>query len=760
MHVSALNTPLQTSQPDTGHGDVVVAASQEIRALQQAIAAAPESGDLYYQLGNACIQAQDFEAAQAAYAQAKALLPNHPVITTHWAMAMRLQGNYPPALEALETVMAKHPDYPKAFLEASGIYRLMGNLSQTQAVLMQARANGIAHPQINTNLASLLAQSGDWAEATALQEASCHAFPEEAIGFKNWGSLYLLQNEPILARKPLEQAVLLAPNNPEICHEMGLCLKQMGHGDEARQWFEKATALDPHHADYHLSLAQLDLQQGNWESGWQGYQWRLKRPSHSGETQLPTEGLWQGQALGAQTLLLHAEQGFGDTMQFVRFVQPLVLAHPDAQILLRVPPALVTLLQASALPVQAVLSNQASLPAFDVHLPLMSLPLMGGWLTPDMWPAAPYLSPPVDLKMQWKRCLNALPNEPKIGLAWTGRSSHGFNGQRSLPEMMLAKLLQMQHVQWVSLQPGHPLPPSVNPTQWHDWTQDLPDFAHTAALIASLDAVVTIDTSIAHLAGAMGKPVLLLLALDPDWRWGLQSDTTPWYPKMGLFRQKLPNDWASVLEDVCEALKVYVPTQESSPMPPTQTQTEPLRLNMGCGQNPKAGYVNVDKYGTPEVQCDLEAFPWPWADNTVDEMVFNHVLEHLGEQTQTYLGIIKEIYRVCRDGALVKIVVPHPRHDDFLHDPTHVRAITIEGLRQFSQAANRYWKDNGYANTTLGLYHNVDFEIVQAVHLPAEPWKTQLESGDITTEDLELASRRYNNVIKEIHVTLKVLKPA
>ncbi|MBM3824577.1 MAG: hypothetical protein FJ404_17105 [Verrucomicrobia bacterium] len=185
---------------------------------------------------------------------------------------------------------------------------------------------------------------------------------------------------------------------------------------------------------------------------------------------------------------------------------------------------------------------------------------------------------------------------------------------------------------------------------------------------------------------------------------------------------------------------------------------EVLKLNLGCGQNRVPGFVNVDKFGTPDVRCDLEVFPWPWESNSVSQVVLNHVLEHLGESSTTYIGIFKELYRVCVHEAEVQIHVPHPRHDDFLNDPTHVRAVTPEGMALFSQSLNRDWARNGNANSPLGLYHGVDFELTQ-VHYGLDPvWMDKLQSGRASRDEVMDALRSENNVAKEIQMKLRVVK--
>lgn len=184
----------------------------------------------------------------------------------------------------------------------------------------------------------------------------------------------------------------------------------------------------------------------------------------------------------------------------------------------------------------------------------------------------------------------------------------------------------------------------------------------------------------------------------------------------------------------------------------------PLKLNLGCGTRRKEGYVNVDKYGVPDVRHDLETFPWPWKDGSVREVVLTHVLEHLGERTEVFLKIMQELYRICEANAEIHLVVPHPRHDNFLSDPTHVRAITPDGLHLFSKSKNKEWARSGYANSPLGLYLDVDFEVVKTAYVLEGEWDRKRSAKEMTEQEIMRAVGMYNNVVKEIQMVLKVVK--
>jgi hypothetical protein len=183
-----------------------------------------------------------------------------------------------------------------------------------------------------------------------------------------------------------------------------------------------------------------------------------------------------------------------------------------------------------------------------------------------------------------------------------------------------------------------------------------------------------------------------------------------------------------------------------------------MKLNLGCGSQILDGWVNVDKFGSPDRLFDLETFPWPWADNSVDEVLLSHVLEHLGQSPQVFIAIMRELYRVCHDGATVHIRIPHPRHDNFLTDPTHVRAITAATMEMFSRAANLEWQKTGAPNTPLALYHDVDFELVSNRSELDEPYRSMFREGKISVEELQKLDRTLNNVVLEIDMVLKVRK--
>lgn len=185
-----------------------------------------------------------------------------------------------------------------------------------------------------------------------------------------------------------------------------------------------------------------------------------------------------------------------------------------------------------------------------------------------------------------------------------------------------------------------------------------------------------------------------------------------------------------------------------------------MKLNLGCGFRKRDGYRNVDKFEgcSPDEIVDLERFPWPWPDDSVDEVVMSHVLEHLGAETEVYFNIFRELYRVCQHGAVVNITVPHPRHDTYMADPTHVRPITIDGLSMFSRRQCEAWIRDGNANTPIAIMTGVDFEMTQNTIVLEKDWRSRYDLGKVSNLEMARAIKELNNVVVETNIVLRAVK--
>ncbi|MGE0733402.1 MAG: tetratricopeptide repeat protein [Alphaproteobacteria bacterium] len=326
---------------------------------------------------------------------------------------------------------------------------------------------------------------------------------------------------------------------------LGNALKRLGRWDESRHAYREAIAVDPQHVSAHWNESMALLLRGDYANGFVAYEWRFSRPA----SPLKPVGkpLWNGSALPNGTLFLHAEQGVGDMLQFARFL-------PAAQrlaknVVLEVQAALVDLFAAN-FPGVRVVARGGAVPSCDVHLPVMSLARVFHTTLENLPCSVPYLAPPPDRAVAW-RVRAAETGRRRIGLVWAGNMKHNNDRYRSVAFAALAPLFELPNIDWYGLQVGtaavdvRDLSARAN---WTDLSPHLRDFADTAAAIAALDRVVAVDTAVAHLAGAMGLPVDILLPFAPDWRWLTDRADSPWYPTARLFRQPRPGDWAGAID--------------------------------------------------------------------------------------------------------------------------------------------------------------------------------------------------------------------
>jgi hypothetical protein len=349
-----------------------------------------------------------------------------------------------------------------------------------------------------------------------------------------------------------EQAVLFKPNHLSALCNLGNTLRARGRYQEAIKRYEQAIAVNPDYADAHWDLSLTLLQLGDFERGWREHEWRMQCSALAKPVQY-SQPQWAGESLVGKSILLHPEQGLGDTLQFVRYVQ--VVADLGARVYLGTQPELHALLK--LIPGADMVVSYGQLPVFDVQCPLLSLPFVLGTRLDSVPAKVPYLFAEEGLVQQWAQKLGPSNGKKRVGLVWAGSKTHKNDRNRSIDPAKLSPLLQVPGFQFFSLQKGATGSTILAPpgAELIDHTGELNDFIDTAALIANLDLVISVDTSVAHLAGGMGKPVWLLLPRDPDWRWLLDRDDSPWYPTMKLFRQTTARDWEPVVQRMARELE-------------------------------------------------------------------------------------------------------------------------------------------------------------------------------------------------------------
>jgi hypothetical protein len=427
-------------------------------------------------------------------------------------------------------------------------------------------------PQLLSNRGNALGNLSHFDEAeTSLREA-LRLKPDFANAHRNLGRVLVDLGRWEEAAASVRTALRLQPDLPDALCDLGDILYRLGRSAEAQRSYRAALCLRPEHPELHMSLGVTLLLAGQFEEGWKELEWRLQTKGMVRELSRFSVPSWNGEAIGDRVILLHAEYGLGDTLQFCRYV-PQIAA--GAKTVLEVQPPLVRLL--SRLPgLVEIVARGDRLPSFDLHCPLMSLPRAVG-TTLDTIPATtPYLeADPVDVA-HWRERLASLAGL-RVGLCWAGgRTSNPgqilLDARRSIALDTLAPLGDISGVHFISLQKGPPAAEAACPArgmELHDFTGDLHDFADTAALIDGLDLVISVDTAVAHLAGALGKPVWLLNRFDTCFRWLQNRDDSPWYPLLRQFRQPAPGDWHSVISRARGALQRLAAGDRSQLRPPT-----------------------------------------------------------------------------------------------------------------------------------------------------------------------------------------------
>ena len=422
-----------------------------------------------------------------------------------------------------------------------------GRLTQAAAAYREILAIDPTHADAHNTLGAALDELGRPEGAEASCREALRLRPDYPEAHNNLGNALCALGRPAEAEASYRDALRLRPDFPEAHGNLGNALSALGRPVEAEATFREALRLRPNNPEAHNNLGFALLLAGRLEEGWKENEWRWKANPVSSSARYFLAPQWRGEAIGDRIILLHAEQGLGDTLQFCRYAP---LMDSAAWIILEVQAPLVRLL--SRLPgVSEVVAAGERLPPLDLHCPLMSLPLAFG-TTLDTIPAAtPYLSADPALAAYWQQRLVGLDGL-RIGLVWAGGrwldrpAAAAVDRRRSLDLEALAPLTQVSGVSFVSLQTDGPAAEAADPPHGmmlHDFTADLHDFEDTAALIVNLDLVISVDTAVAHLAGALGKPVWLLNRFDTDWRWLLNRDDSPWYPTLRQFRQPSPGDW-------------------------------------------------------------------------------------------------------------------------------------------------------------------------------------------------------------------------
>jgi tetratricopeptide (TPR) repeat protein len=492
--------------------------------------------------------------ALESYGRAVNLRGDHPEVLSNRGVTLHELERFEEALGSYDRALAVRPDYAEALSNRGNTLRSHHRFDEAIASYDRALAIRPDFVAAICNRGGALQQLGRFDDALASYDRALTFAPNHAEALSNRGvTLHRLNRfEDELAS--YDRALTVRPNYAEALCNRGVTLHEMRRFDEALASYAEALAARPDYAEAHFNEGLSRALIGDYERGLQKFEWRW-RAEQSDQRRDFRQPLWLGaDDIAGKTILLHAEQGFGDTIQFARYV-PMVAAR-GARVILEVQKPLRRLMEGLAGATDIVAGGEP-LPAFDLHCPLLSLPLAFG-TRPEAIPAAtPYLRAPSREMEGWKQRLGH-GRRPIIGLAWSGGPTLRH---RSMKLKALLPLLDSDRdATFVSLQkevPSEDLPALKNQSSLAHFGHELSDFADTAAVVSQLDLVISVDSAVAHLAGALAKPVWVLVPFVPDWRWQFDGDDSPWYPTARLFRQDESRAWDRVIARLRAALSEF-----------------------------------------------------------------------------------------------------------------------------------------------------------------------------------------------------------
>ncbi len=536
--------------------------------------------------GIAAHQGGNLTKAERLYRQVLEANPYHPIALTNWGMLLKTQGKCAEAITCYQKALPYAP-------QEVGLHYNLGNALWEVGKCEAA----IAHFQ----------------RVIVLQ-------PNHVEGYNNLGMVWqeLGRIEEVIAH--FERAVALDPNYAKGYNNLGLALQDMGRVFEAIACYETALRLEPDYSEAHNNRGIALLIQGDLRQGFREYEWRWRVKAAPDLPNIPAP-FWDGSDLQGKTILLHAEQGLGDCIQFIRYAA--LLAQRGGRVVALVTEPLVSLFE-SVPGIARVSAFRSKLGPIDVWIPLLSLPHILGTTLATLPANIPYLSP--------TRLAPVRLDAPglKVGIVWAGNPEHKGDRTRSCPLRYFLPLLEIPGVKWYSLQKGKEesrIRQENLPIE--DLAPKLRDVADTAAIIAQLDLVITVDTSVAHLAGALGKPVWVALSYAPDWRWMRDRSDSPWYPTMRLFRQQERGDWQGVFDRVAESLAEVLAARVVFPEPPTNSPDFAL-----ARQEYEAG-----NYGAAQRRCRVLLRHYP---NQVQGWQLLGAIAHQGGKINTAVGYYKQ----------------------------------------------------------------------------------------------------------------------
>ena len=498
--------------------------------------------------------AGNLDQAAAAFERAAQLQPKDCNLLNDWGVCLAKQGKLDRAISLFRRTLRNDAHWMAAHKNL--IFALVQQRKPAEAeaaarTWIEVESNSV---EAINQFGSVLAANGRLIEAMDCWLRALKIAPMDADANANLGRALGQLNRHEEAIAPLQQAVAARPDSVDFSCQLGSNFVHLHRYDQARSAFDRALTIQPDHAVARGKRALLALLTGDFATGWRDYEWRWKEKDFPHNRRYAHMPQWTGSDIIGKTILLHSEQGLGDSIQFVRYAR--LVAQLGAKVVLQCQPELVSLLT-KVQGVSEIVSDEQMPPRFDLQCPLMSLPLAFGTTVASIPATVPYLSADAGIVERWRPRLAAV-GKRKIGLVWAGRPTHRKDRARSIPLTAFAPLAALSDVLFFALQKGPAEAEARTPLagmQLVSLGPDLKDFLDTAAVIEQLDLLISVDTAVVHLAGAMNKPVWTLLADVNDFRWLRDRDDSPWYPSMRLWRQTAGGNWSNVIDRLAAELK-------------------------------------------------------------------------------------------------------------------------------------------------------------------------------------------------------------
>ncbi len=491
--------------------------------------------------------------AKAAYTNILITNPSQPIALSKLGLISHQMGEKKTAVDFFTKALKANPDHAETHNSLGIVLQELGELDQAVKNYKKALEINPNYAIAHSNLGTALKDLGQLNDAVTSYRNALTIQPNYAGAHYNLGNALRRLGKPDEAVASYRKALQIKPNYAEAHTSLGFSLQALGNPDAAIKSHNKALELKPNYALAHLNLSLALLLQGNFKDGWREYEWRwktdhAKKPNHDFE-----KSLWNGTDLNGKVILLFAEQGLGDTIQFIRYIEE--IAKYNCEIIVECQKPLFRLLKDLPKIAKLIVSGDPT-PNFDVCAPLLSLPFILGTTTKSIPSNIPYIfSSAIDSHLDGLKA-----KHKKIGIVWAGSPTHNNDQNRSIPLSNFLPFASIQGIQLFSLQVGKrkdDLKNIISEADIVDTTKNITDFADTAEIIEQLDLVISVDTAVAHLAGAMGKTTWVLLPFSPDFRWMQNDECTPWYPTMKLFRQKKRGAWFEVFQEVETSLRSF-----------------------------------------------------------------------------------------------------------------------------------------------------------------------------------------------------------